>query len=217
VGAKIKTIVTQKLETSLSPRVVIGLMLIAVGVLVPLVFILWYSHVRWVLVDKSVPLVPGRVEVEFSPNFEGSYVSGIRVQRKLPFETLQCLLGEKNHIPLFQCKDLPAVLQFKWQLKTDGHVVQQGTSDKQLLGAYANDFIEMEFLYFEAKRGQHYSLELEFTEKGSELAVTNPRLRVAVESWDSFDTAMGLLWALLFGAICVLPGIVLLVRVKRPK
>jgi hypothetical protein len=72
VGAKIKTIVTQKLETSLSPRVVIGLMLIAVGVLVPLVFILWYSHVRWVLVDKSVPLVPGRVEVEFSPNFEGS-------------------------------------------------------------------------------------------------------------------------------------------------
>jgi hypothetical protein len=65
VGAKIKTIVTQKLETSLSPRVVIGLMLIAVGVLVPLVFILWYSHVRWVLVDKSVPLV-------ISPNFEGS-------------------------------------------------------------------------------------------------------------------------------------------------
>jgi len=209
--------VTQKLETSLSLRVAIGLILTAVGVFVPLVFILWYSHVRWVRVDKSVPLVPGRVEVEFSPNFEGSYVSSIRVQRKLPFETLQCLLGEKNYIPLSQCKDVPAVLQFKWQLNTNGHVAQQGTSDKQLLGAYANDFIEMEFLYFEAKRGQHYSLELEFTKKGSELAVTNPRLRVGVESWDSFDTAMGLLWALLFAAICVLPGIVLLVRVKRPK
>jgi hypothetical protein len=191
-------------------------MLTAVGVLVPLVFILWYSHVRWVLVDKSVLLVPGHVMVAFTPNFAGHYVSGIRVQRKLQFETLQCLLGEKNYIPASQCKEVPAVLQFKWQLSTDGRIVQQGTSDKQLLGAYAGDFIEMEFLYFEAKRGQPYSLELDFIKNGTELAVTNPRLQVGVDSWDSFDTAMILPWTLLFAAICVLPGLVL-IRAKRSK
>src|SRR5437588_12353756 len=120
----------RRLKISLSPRVVIGLMLTAVGVLVPLAFTFWYFHFHWVLVDKTVSLVPGQVEVEFIPNFEGHYVSGIKVQRKLPFETLQRLLGEKNYIPASQCKAVPAALQFKWQLSTDGHAVQQGASDK---------------------------------------------------------------------------------------
>jgi hypothetical protein len=206
---------TQGLKRPLSPKQVIGRILISVGVIVPVAFFLWYFHVRWSLVDKSVPLVLGHIEVEFTPHFEGHYVSGIRVQRKLPFEILQCLLGEKNYIPASQCNNIPLVLQFKWHLSTDGRVVQEGTSEKQLLGAYANDFIEMEFLYFEATRGQHYSLELEFTKDGSELAVTNPRLEVAVEGWDNFDTAMGFLWAVLFGAICVLLGFALLARSLR--
>ncbi len=206
---------TQGLRTSLSAKHVIGPLLISVGVIVPVVFFLSYIHVRWSLVEKAVPLVPGHVEVEFTPNFGGHYVSGIRVQRKLPFETLQCLLGEKNYIPASQCNEIPSVLQFKWQLNTDGHMVQEGTSEKQLLAAYANDFIEMEFLYFEAKRGQHYNLELEFTKNGNELAVTNPRLEVAVEAWDNFDTAMGFLWVVLFATICVVPGLMLAVRAKR--
>jgi hypothetical protein len=206
---------TQGLKTPVSPKGVIGRILISVGVSVPVVFFLWYFHVRWSLVDKPVPLVPGHIEVEFTPNFEGHYVSGIRTQRRLPFETLQCLLGEKDYIPASQCNDIPSVLHFKWQLRTDGHVVQEGTSEKQLLGAYTNDFIEMEFLYFEAKRGQNYSLELEFAKDGSALAVTNPRLEVAVEAWDNFDEAMGFLWAVLFGAFCVLPGFALLARANR--
>jgi hypothetical protein len=74
----------------------------------------------------------------------------------------------------------------------------------------------MEFLFFEAKRGQRFSLQLEFTKEGSELAVTNPRLRVGVSSWDSQDTAMGLGWALLFAAVCIVPGIRLIRAYPRP-
>lgn len=194
-------------KTWRSPRAVIGLVLTVVGVLVAAAVFVWYFHVRWVLVDRPVALVPGQVEVEFTPNFGGHYVAGINVQRKLQFETLQCLLGEKNYIPASQCKDVPAVLQFSWQLSTNGHLVQQGTSDKQLLGAYAKDFIEMEFLYFEATPGQHYSLELEFTKDGRELAGTNPTLRVGVDSWDSSDTTMVLGGALLVSAGCIVWGV----------
>ena len=99
------------------------------------------------------------------------------------------------------------MLQFSWQLSTNGHLVQQGTSDKQLLGAYAKDFIEMEFLYFEATPGQPYSLELEFTKDGRELAGTNPTLRVGVDSWDSSDTTMVLGGALLVSAGCIVWGV----------
>jgi hypothetical protein len=200
-------------ETRRSPKKVIGRILISVGLILPIAFALWYFHIRWNLVDKSVQLMPGHVEVEFTPNFEGHYVSGIKVQRKLPFETLQCLLGEKNYIPPSQCTNIPSVLQFKWRLNTDGRVAQEGTSENPLLGgSYGNDFIEMEFLYFQAKRGQHYNLDVEFTKNGSKLAATNPRLDVAVDSWDNSDTAMGFLWAVLFGAICILPGVALLAR-----
>ena len=122
--------------------------------------------------------------------------------------------NEKNYVPASQCRDLPAVLQFKWQLNADGQVVQRGTSDQYLHGAYGNDFIEMEFLYFETKRRHAYRLEMEFMKIGTELAVTDPRLRVGVSSWDSSDSAMGLGWALLFAAVCVVPGI-RLVRGKR--
>ena len=211
-----RTHMTDGLRTWRSSRAVFGLLLAAVGVLVPLAFIVWYSHVHWVLVDNPLRLVPGHVEVEFTPNFEGHYAAGINVQRRLPFETLQCLLGEKNYVPASQCKDLPAVLQFKWRLNADGRVVEQGTSDQNFHGAYGNDFIEMEFLYFEAKRRQTYRLEIEFMKIGAELAVTNPRLRVGVSSWDSSDTAMGLGWALLVAAVCIAPGIRLIRARPRP-
>jgi hypothetical protein len=202
-------------KTLHSRRAILGLALTAVGVLVPLTFTLWYFHIHWTLVDELVVPVSGHVEVEFTPNFKGRYVSGIRVQRTLAFENLQCLLGEKNYIPESQCKDQPSVLQFKWQLKSMGHLVQAGTSDKQLSGAYAEDFVEMEFLYFESERGQHYTLELDFTEDGSKLDVTNPRLRVAVEPWDSFDMTMGFLWVTPFFVLFV-AGLVLFIRATNP-
>src|SRR5690349_1401539 len=116
------------------PRAVVGLILTGFGVIVPVAFILWHAHVRWVVVDKSVSLVPGKVEVEFNTNFEGHYVSGIKVRRNLKFGTLQCLLGEKDYIPQSQCKDLPAVLKFNWELSKNGHIVLQGTSDQKLSG-----------------------------------------------------------------------------------
>jgi hypothetical protein len=206
---------TQSPKQPLSSKHRIGLVLISVGVIPLIAFFLWFIQIRWSLIDKPISLVPGRVEVEFTPNFAGHYVSGIRVQRRLPFETLQCLLGEKDYIPTSQCNHIPSVLRFTWELNVDGHVVQEGTSEKQLAGSYANDFIEMEFLFFEAKRGQHYRLGLVFTKDGGELAATNPRLEVAVDNWDQGDTAMGFLWLVPFAAICAVPGLVLVVRAKR--
>jgi hypothetical protein len=184
-----------------SPKAIFGLVLITVGVLVPLVYTLWYVNIHWILVDQAVGFVPSHVQVEFTPNFEGHYDGGIRFQRKIPFEKLQCLLGEQNYLAESQCKDLPAALHFTWQLKSSGRVVKAGTSAK-MAGAYADAFIEMKFLYFESERGQHYTLELDFTGNASELAVANPRLRVAVQSWDSFDMTMNFLVIIPFSVLC---------------
>jgi hypothetical protein len=180
-----------------------------------MIFLVWYAHVHWTVVNKPVSLTPGAVKVEFAPNFTGHYVAGIRVQRTLPFETLQCLLGEKDYIPAGQCKEIPPALQFDWQLLTDGNVVAKGTSNRSIGGSYAAGYIEMEFLNFQARSGQKFSLELDFTKDGGKLAPTKPHLMVMVDPMDSFDIAMLLPWLLLLGVVCAAVRLTLFSSAKK--
>jgi len=133
----------------------------------------------------------------------------IEVERKLPHETLQCLLGIRDYVPEGQCKDIAPVLQFSWKLARDGQTIQTGSSDKIVGGSYTNDSIASEFASFQGKRGQQYTLDLDFLQDGSKLSVANPKLRIGVDGMTYEDFIVFDLMSLAFAVICVLVGGVL--------
>ena len=157
------------------------------GVLYALVFcaigcvLLWYFFLNNVVVDRSVPLVPGTTLTQnFSVNHRGFYRLGIRAQRKLPQGELQCLLGINDAYGVKDCNQTR--LKYLWTLNCDrGKTTYSGNSDKIFGGAYATDWIEVEFGGFEAKYRQRCTLKMNITDASPLLSDTNPKLYVFTE------------------------------------
>jgi hypothetical protein len=132
---------------------------------------------------------------------------GIEAERKLPYETLTCLLGvEDSYTPVGQCKDIPSVLNFSWKLTRDGQCVLTGSSAKIVGGAYSDATIASEFASFEGKRGERYMLDMDFLQDGSKLSVTHPKLRIGVDGFTYEDLAVLDLMSFAFAAVCFLVG-----------
>ena len=130
--------------------------------------LLRYFFLNNVAVDRSISLVRGTaITQNFFFNHSGFYRLGIRAQRKLPHRDLQCLLGINDAYGVKDCGETR--LKYFWTLVCDrGKVTYSGNSDKIFGGAYATDWIEVEFGGFEAKHWQPSPL----------LPDTNPKLYV---------------------------------------
>lgn len=185
----------------------IGLAIAAVGILAPITVSIWHGTSHLVPVYKPIALTPGHLQQPFTLNFSAFYVMEIEAERKLPHETLQCLLGvEDSYTPVGQCKDIPPALNFSWRLTRDGQTVSSGSSTKIVGGAYSDATIASEFASFEGKRGEQYTLDMDFLQDGSKLSVTHPKLRIGVDGFTYEDLMVLDLMSLAFAVVCCLIG-----------
>ncbi len=142
---------------------------------------LWYVVLNNVAVDRGISLAPGTtITQNFSVNYSGFYRLGIRVQRKLPHRELQCLLGINDTYGVKECSETR--LKYVWSLDCDhGKTRYSSNSDKIFGGAYATNWMEVEFGGFEANRWQRCTLNLKIADASPLLSDTNPKLYIFTE------------------------------------
>jgi hypothetical protein len=162
----------------------VGLAFVCAGVAVYGVWILWLSTRTERPVDIPISMAVGHVRTrEFKINLEAPFTIQIEVQKKIPFDTLNCLLGTamgRMTTDLRECPDRPSVVKANWVLTSNGHPVAQGSSDDYRSGAWMNDSISRELGHFGSQSGRRYVLDVNILADGSSLAPGNPRLKVEV-------------------------------------
>lgn len=203
---------------SLSRYSKVGVGLLLAGLLPVLILSLWRATLNTIPVLTPISLSGGHIAKSFTINFTGTYTVRIEVERKLPFDTLQCLLGvgAQEALPEGQCKNIPTALNASWTVTENGQIIKAGASATADGGVYANDSIANELGWFEGKRGHHYVLDMNILQDGSALAVTNPKLRVGIDEAVYEDSVFADLlvfgWAVL---TCVIGASLLVFSVVR--
>jgi hypothetical protein len=160
----------------------------------------------------------GHLRQPFTVNLTDSYTIRIEADRKLPHETLQCLLGIRDYIPQGQCKNIRPALNITWTLLEDGQTIKTGSSATAVGGAYGNDTVANQLAWFDGKRGRHYALDMDVLEDGAALSVANPKLRIGVDEsvYEGFIfiALLVFVWAVVG---CIVGGSMLLGSVLNPR
>jgi hypothetical protein len=192
----------------------VGLAFVCVGVAVYGMWVLWLSTRTERPVDTPISMAVGHVRTrEFKINFEAPFTIQIEVQKKIPFDTLNCLLGTamgRMTTDLQECPDRPSVVKASWVLTSKGHPVAQGSSDDYRSGAWMNDSISRELGHFRSQSGRRYVLDVDVLTDGSSLAPGNPRLKVEVhpEVYEGNIVSSAILFLAM--GLVVLVGVILL-------
>jgi hypothetical protein len=174
----------------------IGLVCIAVASTTFGAWFLWLQTRIDKPVSVPVSLTTGRVHIpEFRINLSGPYEISVEAKKRIPFDTLNCLLGMST-LPA-KCDQQP-VVQASWVVTSDGVVIAKGTSDAERGGAWANDTIAKQIGGFEGKRNRRYSLDVDFTADGSVLRATDPHLVVGITS-DFYEGSIWMSYFLFLG------------------
>ncbi len=151
---------------------------------------------------------------EFKVNLNALYIIEIEVQKKIPFDTLNCLLGlgtSSTSSALQECPDRPSVVKASWTLTSGGRTVTSGSSDDDREGDWGNDSISRILGSFHSEDGRRYVLDVNVLADGSSLALGNPRLKVRVHPMFYEDVMVGGAAISLIALVLVLIGGILLV------
>ncbi len=172
-----------------------------------------YAH--WddtrVRVPLSVPIQisPGAVvRKDFPVNVTAPYAIDIEAQKKIDFDTLNCLLDMR--LDLSKKCQTAEVVESQWTVMQGETIVASGSSSGDHGGAWASDTISREIGRFDGRSGHTYRLEVRFLDDGKALYEANPRLVVRVGS-DVKDDIFRFALVFLVCAVFVLVGVVLLV------
>jgi hypothetical protein len=185
----------------------IGGLLICCGIAPYGTWMLWLTTRTNVPVNMPISMSIGRVQTPFFKlNRDAPYDIEIEVQKKIPFDVLNCLLGTAmapTSTELTECPNQPSVVKIAWVLESEGQIVSTGSTDTYRRGAWGNYSVARELGYFQGKKGQRYVLNLEVLTDGTALLPGNPRLKVGVDpsvyEGDLVGNAILLLVMLLFG------------------
>jgi hypothetical protein len=168
--------------------------------------LLWLEKRAWIAIEKPISLTQGRVQtVKFKSNLKSRYLIEIEVDRKIPFDTLNCLLGVEDIHPQ-SCTNTPSVLEASWVLWSQGVIAAQGSTASYRGGAWSENTIARQIGSFESEKGQQYTLELIVLADGSRLAVGDPRLKVAVRPSYYADYAYANIPYLVLGSALIVMG-----------
>lgn len=159
------------------------LLLFAIGmVLLFASFIIgnWY---RWMPLSFPVDLRGGshQQSSSFKVNLTSNYLIEIEVDRSLPFERSNCLLGIQPVSE--QCSDGP-VVDIRWSVFSLGMQVANGTSDQEHDGSWGSQ-ISRTIGRFRGENGHEYQINIESLNDGSALKDANPRVVVRVHPFES--------------------------------
>jgi hypothetical protein len=199
---------------------VVGLTLVAVGIVLYGTWVLWLATRTERPVNMPISMAIGHIRTrEFKINMNAPYLIDVEVQKeKIPFDTLNCLLGMSmapRSTALKDCTDRPSVVKASWVLTSEGQTVAEGSSDDYRSGAWMNDSISRELGHFQSQSGRRYVLDVDVLSDGSSLNLGNPRLKVEVHPevyeghmvWSAIlFLAMGVL--VLIGAIILIASFI---------
>lgn len=197
------------------PTKLAGLILIGLAVAVYAACGVWSATRTYVPVNLPITMAVGHIRTpEFKVNLSATYLIEIEVQKKIPFDTLNCLLGlgmSDTSSALQECPDRPSVVKASWKLTRNGQMVASGSSDDERLGGWGNDSISRYLGYFKSQSGQGYVLDVDVLADGSVLAPGSPRLKVQVNPGVYEDAAVWSAILLLVFGVLALIGVILLV------
>jgi hypothetical protein len=162
----------------------VGLIFVCVGVTCYGTWALWLFTRINRPVNVPIAMTVGHVRTPvFKVNRAAFYDIEIKVQKTIPFEILNCLLGTamaQSSTDLQECPDKPSVVKASWILSSDGKIVAQGSTDDLRSGAWENNSISRELGFFKSQKGRPYVLDVDVLAGGSSLAAGNPHLEVEV-------------------------------------
>ena len=201
-------------------------------IFVCVVIICYGTWVLWLFtrinrpVNVPIAMTVGHLRTPvFRVNRAAFYDIEIEVQKTIPFETLNCLLGTamaQRSTDLQECPDKPSVVKASWILSSNGRIVAQGSTDDHRSGAWRNDSISRELGIFKSQKGRPYVLDVDVLADGSSLAAGNPHLKVEVspavyEDETVLGTMLFFLAAtlILIGMVISLAGFVKTRRARR--
>jgi len=191
-----------------------GLALVASGVAFFGIWAVWLATRTDRPVDVPISLAVGHVRTrEFKVNLNTLYIIEVEVQKKIPFDALNCLLGlgtSSTSSALQECPDRPSVVKASWTLTSDGRTVASGSSDDNREGDWGNDSISRILGSFHSKEGRRYVLDVNVLADGSSLVLGNPRLKVRVHPMFYEDLMVGGAAISLIAFVLVLTGGILL-------
>ena len=101
-----------------------------------------------------ISLHSGRI---LSPEFAISATTGYRVliemNRSLPFQRMECLLGLELWDSPTKCRDIPEIDDLVWTVTSEGLTIAKGLSRDQKAGTYSNTISKI-LGSFEAQSGK---------------------------------------------------------------
>jgi len=182
---------------------------VAAGLLIFGAYVLWDDTRQWGPLSVQVQISPGAiVRKDFAVNVSAPYTINIEAQKKIDFDTLNCLLGMRPDLS----KKCPTgeVIESQWTVAQGETVVASGSSSGYHGGNWASDTVSRQIGRFDGERYHTYRLEVKFLNDGSALDETDPHLVVAVDS-DPKAAIFQFALVLLVCAVLVLIGCSLLV------
>jgi len=192
----------------------VGIVFISAGIAFYAARILWLSTRANRPVNIPISMAVGHVRTPvFKVNRNAIYAIDIEVQKAIPFETLNCLLGTamgSNSTTLQECPDRPSVVKVSWVLSSEEQNVARGSTDDFRSGAWGNESISRSLGTFRSRSGRPYVLDVDVLADGSALGAGNPHLKIEVSSAVSEDEIVGSAILLLAMIVVVLIGVVLL-------
>jgi hypothetical protein len=193
----------------------VGIATISAGLILFSGKLLWSKTRTWVPVNLAIPLSVGSLPpIQFTTNLRALYLIDIEVERKLPFERLNCLLGvDTNEKRLASCPEAP-VIGASWVLSNHGVIVASSSTAENKGGVWAADTIARQIGSFMSEK-QNYTLVVQILANGSVLASCSPRLKVEVHPQSYEDDAFVDLEVLILSAIAVVSGAIMLVLSAR--
>jgi hypothetical protein len=190
----------------------VGTAFLSVGIVLYGTWALWIATRTERPVNIPISMAVGHLRTpEFKLNLNAPYTIEIEVQKTIPFDALNCLLGMAlTSTELKECRDRPSVVNASWILTSGGKAVARGSSNDYRSGSWMNDSIARELGHFQSESGRRYVLEVDVLADGSALASGNPRLKVEAYPGYYETTMYQNLFILLATGALVLVGVVLL-------
>jgi hypothetical protein len=164
----------------------LGFIFICVGIASYGGWILWLSTRANRPVIIPISMAVGHVRTQsFKVNRNAIYEVEIEVQKTIPFDSLNCLLGTamaRTSTTWQECPDRPSVVKASWVLTSNGQTVARGSTDTFKSASWGNDSISRVLGQFHSQSGRPYVLDVDILADGTSLGPGNPHLKVEVSS-----------------------------------
>ena len=197
----------------------VGMVPIAIALGIVAAWGVWSETRTWVPVTMPVTMQIGHIRTpEFQVKLNALYLIEFEVERMIPAETLDCLMGLDDDPK--SCKEIPSVVRASWTLRSGGSVVARGSTDgdESRGGWSTGNTVERDIGSFRGEKGHRYVLDVDILSDGTSLAAGHPRLKAGLHPEYYERSMLTDLFVTLAAIAFALMGVVLMVVgfLRRP-